>query len=118
MDLQLRKVCCCAGSDAALSIAFRLLADPQATVKSKRARHCSDRKGCAHGFVLHCSLQAGSGKVFLQAREEGVASNIPCMGLLLGKYVPDSQQLRQSSWDGREPLLSSLLRLVLVSSWV
>ncbi|KAK9813778.1 hypothetical protein WJX73_009085 [Symbiochloris irregularis] len=58
------------------------------------------RKGCANEFQLHCSLQTGTGKVFVQAREEGVPSPPPCMGLLLGKYVPDAQLLQQSTWEG------------------
>ena len=49
--------------------------------------------------MLHCSLQAPSGKMFVSAREEGNSPNTQCMGLLLGKYVP-RQALASPDWRG------------------
>ena len=57
------------------------------------------RACCENTFVLHCSLQAPSGKMFVSAREEGNSPNTQCMGLLLGKYVP-RQALASPDWRG------------------
>ena len=49
--------------------------------------------------MLHCSLQAPSGKMFVSAREEGNSPSTQCMGLLLGRYVP-RQALASPDWRG------------------
>ena len=58
------------------------------------------RRGCANTFVLHCSLQAASGKMFVHAREAGGSANAHCLGLLLSKYIPEPGPLASSSWQG------------------
>jgi hypothetical protein len=57
------------------------------------------RAGCANIFVLHCSLQAATGKVFVHAREQGNSRNVQCLGLLLRKYIPEPA-LARPTWRG------------------
>ena len=57
------------------------------------------RAGCANVFVLHCSLQAATGKVFVHAREQGNSRNVQCLGLLLRKYIPEPAPARPA-WQG------------------
>ncbi len=58
------------------------------------------RQGYASAFTLHCSLQAGSGKMFVHAREADSPSNMRYMGLLVDKYVPDLSKAKGNSWAG------------------
>ncbi|CAL8464775.1 g4310 [Coccomyxa elongata] len=58
------------------------------------------RVGYASGFQLHCSLQPGSGKMFVHARETDSPTNMRYMGLLVDKYVPDPAKAKGSSWEG------------------
>ncbi|KAK9837247.1 hypothetical protein WJX81_001383 [Elliptochloris bilobata] len=57
------------------------------------------RAGCKNTFVLHCSLQAASGKMFVNLREDGNSSNTHCVGLLLSRYVK-RPALASPDWRG------------------
>lgn len=56
------------------------------------------KDGKANKFVLHCSLQASSKRMFVQALEENNPGNIHNLGLQLDKYVPDPSRLKSSNW--------------------
>lgn len=71
------------------------------------------RKGCASVFILHCSLQATSGKMFVQARETGSPSNFHNLGLQLGKYISDPSKCKSNTWQGvidQEEVLADMMR--------
>ena len=59
-------------------------------------------------FQLHCSLQPGSGKMFVHAREADSPTNMRYMGLLVDKYVPDPAKAKGSSWEGASSCLIHL----------
>lgn len=58
------------------------------------------KDGKANKFVLHCSLQASTRRMFVRANEEGNPENIQALGLQLDKYVPDPSRLRSNEWAG------------------
>uniref|UniRef100_A0A7S0Y9I7 PI31 proteasome regulator N-terminal domain-containing protein n=1 Tax=Polytomella parva TaxID=51329 RepID=A0A7S0Y9I7_9CHLO len=51
-------------------------------------------------FVLHCSLQTRSGRLFIHASEENNPSNIQVLGLLVPNYVLDPSKIKENSWKG------------------
>lgn len=71
-----------------------------------------DRAGYASGFQLHCSLQPGSGKMFVHAREADSPTNMRYMGLLVDKYVPDPAKAKGSSWEGARSCLTHMQTLI------
>lgn len=55
-------------------------------------------------FVLHCSLDERSQRLYIQASEVGNRVNAQVMGLHVGKNVPDSKEFREAvrsgTWSG------------------
>ena len=71
------------------------------------------RQGYSNAFVLHCSLQAASGKVFVHAREVDNDSNVHILGLLVSRYIPDAARCQEPSWDGKvHPVVSGGLNAI------
>ncbi|KAK9803016.1 hypothetical protein WJX72_000422 [[Myrmecia] bisecta] len=58
------------------------------------------RPGYRNVFVLHCSLQTTSGKMFVHGSEQSDQRNISYMGLNLQKYIPDLAACTGASWAG------------------
>ncbi|BDA50375.1 hypothetical protein COCOBI_16-0510 [Coccomyxa sp. Obi] len=75
-----------------------------------------NRAGYVSKFQLHCSLQPGSGKMFVHAREADSPTNMRYMGLLVDKYVPDPGKAKGNSWEGvlveQEALKQQLIEYV------
>lgn len=57
------------------------------------------KDGYAHRFVLHCSLQVTTKRMFIHASEEGNQNNVCVLGLQLDNYVPDPTILKSNSWE-------------------
>ena len=58
------------------------------------------KPGKANKFVLHCSLQLQTNRMFVHASEPLNESNIQILGLALENYVPEAEKLSSGSWDG------------------
>lgn len=55
-------------------------------------------------FLLHCSLQETTQRLFIQVSEDGNRQNVQVMGLQVDRSVPDSDQFREAirvgTWEG------------------
>lgn len=55
-------------------------------------------------FLLHCSLQEATQRLFVQVSEDGNRQNVQVMGLQVDRSVPDSEQFREATrigtWEG------------------
>jgi len=58
------------------------------------------RKGFDSVFVLHCSLAAPSGKMFVHGRERDNPKNMHNLGLQVNKYITEKSKLERESWEG------------------
>jgi hypothetical protein len=57
------------------------------------------RPGKANKFVLHCSLQIQTNRMFVHASEPLNESNIQILGLSLDNYVPNPEPLSSGRWE-------------------
>lgn len=58
------------------------------------------KDGKANKFVLHCSLQSASRRMYVHSSELGNLPNVQVLGLLVDNYVPDAKRLKSNEWAG------------------
>ena len=58
------------------------------------------RKGYANTFTYECGLKRSTGQAYVHVTEERNTDNTSFMGLILQKYIPDVDRLRQHDWEG------------------
>lgn len=57
------------------------------------------KQGKANRFVLHCSLQSQTGRMFIHASEANNKENVQVLGVSLSNYVVPNVSLQTATWE-------------------